>query len=256
MIGFNDRETPHSFLEIVENKSDSHAKALTLKVHSSVIGAFPLVRKPLETFLHLTEWSTMKIKDVIDNFLSKIMTEKVLLLKSSTHQNGVVASSPSRNGILSSWCVPSSSFEEVRYTSVYWEWIEDVLARNKDNLECNKTYDAIFVSLFMYDHNNNVLQAFYENWRPSTNTVSTFIGELSISLWDLRNIRGLHIHGSFYDEFILSAKKFTYVDDKGKPFLPRIWSHLFLAFYHLTKDVTDDVSFLDWNNFWFRGPRN
>ncbi|KAF3644385.1 hypothetical protein FXO37_21480 [Capsicum annuum] len=100
MTGFNDCETPYPCLEIVENKSDSHAKALTLKVHPPVIGAFSLVRKPLETSLHLTEWSTTEIKDVMDNFSGKIMTAKVLLLKSSTYQNCVVASSPSRNEAL------------------------------------------------------------------------------------------------------------------------------------------------------------
>ncbi|PHT29338.1 hypothetical protein CQW23_31064 [Capsicum baccatum] len=114
MTGFNDCETPYPCLEIVENKSDSHAKALTLKVHPPMIGAFPLVRKPLETSLHLTEWSTMETMDVMDNFLGKIMTEKVILLKSSTHQNDVVAISPSHNGSLSSWRVPSYGFRAVR----------------------------------------------------------------------------------------------------------------------------------------------
>ncbi|KAM3291849.1 hypothetical protein P3S67_020138 [Capsicum chacoense] len=121
MTGFNDHETSYPCLEIMENKSDSHAKALTLKFHPPVIGIFPLVRKPLETSLHLTEWSTMKTKDIMDNFSSKIMTKKVLLLKSSTHQNSVVTSYPSHNGSLSSWRVPYSGFREVRYTSGYWE---------------------------------------------------------------------------------------------------------------------------------------
>ncbi|KAM3360011.1 hypothetical protein P3S68_019722 [Capsicum galapagoense] len=109
---FNDRETPYPCLEIVESKLDSHIKDLTLKVHPTVIGAFPLF---------------------------------------STHQNIVVVSSPSRNGSFSSWCVPLSVFGEVRYTSCYWEWIKDVLARNKETLERNKTYDAVFASLFKYD---------------------------------------------------------------------------------------------------------
>ncbi|KAG5621545.1 hypothetical protein H5410_006763 [Solanum commersonii] len=56
--------------------------------------------------------------------------------------------------------------------------------------------------MFTYDHDENVLQAFCENWRPSTNIVSTFVGELSIYLWNLRTIGGLPVHGSFYDEMI------------------------------------------------------
>ncbi|XP_027769716.1 uncharacterized protein LOC114075560 [Solanum pennellii] len=53
-------------------------------------------------------------------------------------------------------------------------------------------------------------KAFCENWRPPTNTVSTFIGELSISLWDLRTIGGLPVHGSFYNEVVPSAKELTH----------------------------------------------
>ncbi|PHT86835.1 hypothetical protein T459_08941 [Capsicum annuum] len=117
MTCFNDRETPYPCLEIVERNLDSHAKPLTSKVHYSVIGTFPLVRKLLKTSLHLTEWSMIETKDVMDNFSGTIVTEKVLLLKSSTHHNVIVASSLSRNGSLSGWRVPPSSFGEVRYIS-------------------------------------------------------------------------------------------------------------------------------------------
>ncbi|KAF3659064.1 hypothetical protein FXO38_07317 [Capsicum annuum] len=82
MTCFNDRETPYPFLKIVENKSDLHVKTLTLKVYPLVIDTFLLVRKPLETSLHLIKWSTTETKDVMDNCLGKIMTEKVLFLKS------------------------------------------------------------------------------------------------------------------------------------------------------------------------------
>ncbi|KAG5576798.1 hypothetical protein H5410_056932 [Solanum commersonii] len=67
--------------------------------------------------------------------------------------------------------------------------------------------------MFTYDHNKKFLQDFYENWRPSTNTISTFVGELSISLWDLRTIGGHPVHGFFYDEFIPLAKELTHKAD-------------------------------------------
>ncbi|KAH0713698.1 hypothetical protein KY289_009657 [Solanum tuberosum] len=227
-MDFSDQDVPYPCLEIVESKQHSRAKVLTLKVHPP---------------------------DVTDNFSGNVTTEKVLLLRSSTHQNVGVAIPPHRDEHLSSWRVPSSGFGEVRYTSGYWEWVEDVLARCKETLDNIKTYDAIFASMFTYDHNENVLQAFCENWRPSNNTVSTFVGELSISLWDLRTIRGLPVHGSFYDEVIPSAKELTHVDDQGKSFLPRSCSFLFSAFYRLTKGAIDEVSFREWTKFWFRGLR-
>ncbi|KAH0729706.1 hypothetical protein KY290_000839 [Solanum tuberosum] len=210
-MDFSDRDEPYPFLDIMENKQHSCAKVLTLKVHAPIIGTFPLVKKKLDTSHHLPEWSSTKTKDVTDNFSGNVTTEKVLLLKSSTHQNIVVAIPPRRDENLSSWRVPSSGFCEV----------EDVLACCKETSDNIKTYDAIFASMFTYDHNENVLQAFCENWRPSTNTVSTFVEELSISLWDSRTIGGLPVHGFFYDEVIPSAKELTHVDDQGKSFLPR-----------------------------------
>uniref|UniRef100_M1AVQ0 Uncharacterized protein n=1 Tax=Solanum tuberosum TaxID=4113 RepID=M1AVQ0_SOLTU len=123
-MDFSDRDAPYPCLEIVENKQHSRAKVLTLKVHPPVIGAFPLLRKTLDTSHHLPEWSSTETKDVTDDFSGNVTTEKVLLLKSSTHRNVVVAVPPRRDEHLSSWLVPSSGFGEVRYTSGYWEWVK------------------------------------------------------------------------------------------------------------------------------------
>ncbi|MCD9644508.1 hypothetical protein HAX54_032762 [Datura stramonium] len=62
------------------------------------------------------------MKDVVDNFLGKIMTKNVPLLKYCTHQNVVAASPPRCDENLRSCHVPPSEFGEVRYTSGYWEW--------------------------------------------------------------------------------------------------------------------------------------
>uniref|UniRef100_M1DIS2 Uncharacterized protein n=1 Tax=Solanum tuberosum TaxID=4113 RepID=M1DIS2_SOLTU len=158
-MDISDRDAPYPCLESVENKQHSRAKVLTLKVHPPVIS----LRKTLDTSHHLPEWSSTEMKDVTDGFSGNVTTEKVLLLKSSTHRNVVVAVPPHRDEHLSSWRAPSSGFGEVRYTFGYWEWVEDVLARCKVTLDNIKTYDAIFASMFTYDHDKNVLQAFCEN---------------------------------------------------------------------------------------------
>ncbi|PHU05019.1 hypothetical protein BC332_25841 [Capsicum chinense] len=122
MTYFNNRKTPYPCLEIMESNSDAYSKPLTSKFHPSMISAFPLVRKLLKTFLYLIEWSTIETKDFMDNFLGKIMTKKVILLKSSTHQNVVVASSPSCNGSLSGWPVPPSSYRKhLIGLGFYWD---------------------------------------------------------------------------------------------------------------------------------------
>ncbi|KAH0781743.1 hypothetical protein KY290_001341 [Solanum tuberosum] len=128
MMCFNDRETPYPCFEIMDDKQNSRSKALILKVHSPVIGVFPLVRKPMDIPIHLTEWSMTETNDGMYNFSGKVVTEKVLLVKSSTHQNIVSSSSLCRDENLTSWHVPLSCLGEVCYMSGYWEWVKDVLA--------------------------------------------------------------------------------------------------------------------------------
>ncbi|XP_070014403.1 uncharacterized protein [Nicotiana sylvestris] len=179
---------------------------------------------------------------------------KVPILKSATHREVAPSEFSHRNGCFHTWNVPPSGFGKVRYIPGYWEWVEDVLPHHKIFLEDLKVYDAIYASLFTYDYNDNVLQAFCELWRPSTNTLSTFIGELSIFLWDLRTIGGLPMHGSFYDEVVPSAKELIEMDHQVKPFLSESCLYLFSAFHRLAKGEFHEFSVHDWVGFWFRGP--
>lgn len=99
--------------------------------------------------------------------------------------------------------------------------VEDIIDCCEETLDDIKTYDAIFASMVTYEHNKNGLHAFWKNWCPSTNTISIFLGELSIFLLDLRTIAGLHVHESCYDEVVPLGKKLTHVDDQGIYFFPR-----------------------------------
>ncbi|KAH0672619.1 hypothetical protein KY284_023706 [Solanum tuberosum] len=159
MMHFRDRDSPHPLLEIVgDDQQNPNAKVLLLEVQPPSIGIFSL-----DTSL------------------------KVPLLKSVIHHDTSSKSSHS-DGSFNNWRVPSSNFGNVCYTPGYWEWVEDMLPLHKEILELIKVYDVVYTSLFTYDYDDNVLHAFCELWRPSTNTLSTFIGEMSISLWDLQAI--------------------------------------------------------------------
>ncbi|KAK4716223.1 hypothetical protein R3W88_014561 [Solanum pinnatisectum] len=57
----------------------------------------------------------------MENLSGKVTIEKVILWKSSTHQNVVDSIHPHHDDNLSSWCVPPFGFVEVHYTSDYWE---------------------------------------------------------------------------------------------------------------------------------------
>ncbi|KAL0412996.1 UNVERIFIED_CONTAM: hypothetical protein Sradi_1501300 [Sesamum radiatum] len=104
---------------------------------------------------------------------------------------------------------------EFHYTKGYWEWIEDVLSRCEKKLRLINVYDAVYASLFTYDHNSDIIKAFCEAWCPLTNTLLTSAGELSISLWDLHDLAGLPVMGCLYDEVVPSALELTGADEKG-----------------------------------------
>lgn len=88
----------------------------------------------------------------------------------------------------------------------------------------------------------NILQAFREAWCPLTNTLLTYVGEISILLWDLYEICGLPITICLYEEVILDITEFTR-DDKGKRFIPQTCEYLFEAFCCLLERNSDNPNF-------------
>ncbi|KAL0394687.1 UNVERIFIED_CONTAM: hypothetical protein Slati_4434900 [Sesamum latifolium] len=142
---------------------------------------------------------------------------------------------------------------DFHYTKGYWEWTEDVLSHCGRRLHLISAYDAVYASLFTYDHNSDIIKAFCEAWCPFTNTLFTSAGELSISLWDLHDLAGLPITGCLYDEVVPSALELTGADEKGGRFIPRSSKYLLYA-YHLLQGADDDQcsnSSIDkWVKFW------
>ncbi|KAH0720111.1 hypothetical protein KY284_005141 [Solanum tuberosum] len=139
----------------------------------------------------------------------------------------------------------------------YWEWTEDVLSKNGQSLNNACIYDAVFASLFTYDRNSNIIQAFCEAWSPQTNTLLTSIGETSISLWDLHILGGLPISEVPYQEVIPNSTKLTGLDDKRERFLARTFECMFAAFHYLKEKNNGNmrVSFNEWIQFWCKKDR-
>nr|XP_016435936.1 PREDICTED: uncharacterized protein LOC107762125 [Nicotiana tabacum] len=118
----------------------------------------------------------------------------------------------------------------------YWEWAEDVLGGSQQTLSTPKIYDAVYASLFTYDRNLNILQAFCEAWCPKTNTLLTSVRKLSISLWDLHILGGLPIAVSPYEEVVPETRELIGLDEKHIRFIPRSCEYLFDAFHHLKEE--------------------
>nr|GLL37507.1 uncharacterized protein LOC105964676 [Ipomoea trifida] len=139
---------------------------------------------------------------------------------------------------------------EFIYTPGYWEWAEDVLNLFRKPLREGMIYDAVFASLFTYDRNVDIVQAFGEAWCPRTNTLITSSGEMSISLRDLYMLGGLPLLGDIYDEHIPNALDLN----KGSY---TCCAHLFEAFFRLTQQEnhTTFIQASRWIEFWCRKTR-
>ena len=151
------------------------------------------------------------------------------------------------------WALPSSKTPplqykgEFSYLPKYWEWLEDILSRNTEVLSDANLYKPLLASLFTYDRNPHVLQAFLECWCTATNTLHTSVGEVFISLWDLHSIGGLPVYGSFYEEVVPNSKEISSLPSCCRP--------LFAAFHHLSLELggLHLVTTATWVKFWFRG---
>ena len=109
--------------------------------------------------------------------------------------------------VLPSFKTPPLQYKgEFSYLPKYWEWLEDILSHNTKVLSDANLYEPLLASLFTYDWNIHVLQAFLECWCAAMNTLHTSVGEVSISLWDLHSIGGLPMYDSFYEEVVLNSK--------------------------------------------------
>ncbi|KAK6145937.1 hypothetical protein DH2020_019806 [Rehmannia glutinosa] len=178
--------------------------------------------------LHLREWSR-EIPPVKDS------KSKMWALEATHHQQSdEPISLPTLGRCIiegeAKWGDPIRFGGEFHYVKVYWEWTEDILSPCKNKLQAARIYDSVYASLFIYDCNSNIVKAFCEAWCPSTNTLLTFYGELSISSWDLHTLAGL--------------------------FLPRSCNRLLHAYHLLQGSAHGDhylqVSIDDWINFWFK----
>ncbi|KAK6147830.1 hypothetical protein DH2020_018742 [Rehmannia glutinosa] len=143
---------------------------------------------------------------------------------------------------------------EFHYIKGYWEWTKYVLSRCKNSFQKVKIYDDVYASLFMYDNNSKIMRAFCEAWCPSTNTLLTSFGELSVSLWDLQTLVGLSISGSLYNEVVPCAKELTCFNVAASRFLPRSCGYLLHDYHHLRKFVnggqSSQVHVSEWIRFW------
>ncbi|KAK6119301.1 hypothetical protein DH2020_046957 [Rehmannia glutinosa] len=241
-------------LIILDDESHDIERGTTLAVYDPLVGRYAKQWPKLTNRIHIREWSR-EIPPLKDS------KSKMWALEATHHQQSdePISLPTLEQRIIegeAKWGDPIRFGGEFHYVKSYWEWTEDILSRCKNKLQAARIYDSVYASLFTYDCNSNIVKAFCEAWCPSTNTLLTSHGELSISLWDLHTLAGLHMTGFLYDEVVPSAMELTGVDEAGLRFLPRSCNHLLHA-YHLLQgsahgDHYSQVSIDDWINFWFK----
>ncbi|KAL2922485.1 Tropomyosin [Bienertia sinuspersici] len=149
-------------------------------------------------------------------------------------------------------------YGDFNFIAGYWEWTEDILFRFEEPLQLSSIYDAVYASLYSYAKDINIMRAFCESWCPTTNTLHTQLGELSISLWDLYKLGGLPISGEIYDETVPPYDYFLARDKDGDRVLPQACDFLFAAYHYLAKqpESKKGVSAQQWVKYWYKGEIN
>ncbi|KAG5524094.1 hypothetical protein RHGRI_030926 [Rhododendron griersonianum] len=258
MALFNDRSVDDNQVLSISYEGAAPATQVDLWVHDPAIGALALDWDLSPDSHHLSRWYTESSRELFDHGKSTFISNDALLLRSSLHKKNddsehfLLLGDRIANGD-AKWGNTTPLFGEISFIDGYWDWLEDVLAWNKDVLSTAKIYDVVFASLFTYVRNTNLIRSFCELWCPSTNSLHVPIGEVSISLWDLRLIGGLSIDGIFYDEAMPSARELTGVDKKDVPLLPSSCKYLFLVYRKIyCASETSNVTTHDWVKFWFK----
>ncbi|KAK6126655.1 hypothetical protein DH2020_039602 [Rehmannia glutinosa] len=210
-------------------KVNPSTKVTILAVFDPVVGRYATAWPRLTNPSYLEEWS----KEIPSSKTSKMWT----LLATHHQKSTELTPLPTLGRHIiegqAKWGDDIKFAGEFHYIKGYWEWTEDVLSHCKNSLQKVKICEA---------------------WCPSTNTLLTSFGELSISLWDLHTLAGLPITGSLYDEVVPRAKELTGLDEAASRFLPRSCSYLLHAYHHLRKIVnggqSSQVPISEWIRFW------
>jgi len=252
MANFRDYTSPSSKLRYLIIETEDGIEQIKLLVQTSQAGRYAASWPPLRNSIYVENW-TLEHKS-ISNPLSKMWSLQALIHR---HVN-IARTLPNLGSHIIQgevhWGNTTTIEGKYRHIPGYWEWDEDVLGGSQQTLSTIKIYDAVYASLFTYDRNSNILQAFCEAWCPKKNTLLTSAGELSISLWDLHILGGLPIAGSPYEEAVTKTRVLIGLDEKQIRFIPRSCEYLFAASHHLKEGTgaTQKVSFSKWTSFWYK----
>lgn len=117
-------------------------------------------------------------------------------------------------------------------------WTRQILQHYKEDLEEAGILWGVYAGLFEYRVSWALLKAFFTFCNSDGHTIVTRMGEIGFSLLDMREIRGLPITGSPYDEYI----------PEGRDFSHHLLS-LYISYGELFALCSGSVSFVSWIDY-------
>ncbi|KAH0699617.1 hypothetical protein KY284_013832 [Solanum tuberosum] len=158
MVFFKDYTCPSSQLKYLIVGIEGSVVETKFLVQDSFVGRYVDPWPQLRNTLHMRSWTSE-----YDHKSNK--ASKAWYLEKPNPQRTNIASTLSNLGrrmILEELRWGDNIVLEGEYHCIpgYWEWTEDVLSKNGQSLNNACISDAVFASLFTYDRNSNIIQAF------------------------------------------------------------------------------------------------
>ncbi|KAL0313016.1 UNVERIFIED_CONTAM: hypothetical protein Sradi_5700900 [Sesamum radiatum] len=263
MVYFKDNSSSSNehYLIILEDQNQPMEKGTMLAVYAPLVGGRNVSPWPrLTNFFYLDEWS----REVSLSKSVKAWTLRATYHELPRHQqlNNLAPLCTLGRSIVEGdekWDDDLQFIGEFHYTKDIGSGLRMCLASEGRNYSSSKhmmlfTLRGLLMITIPRHH-----QGVCEAWCPLTNTLLTFVGELSISFWDLHDLAGLSMTGCLYDEVVPSALELIGADEKGGRFIPRSNKYLLYA-YHLLQSVDGNqcssVSIDQWVKFWSKKAMN
>ncbi|GKV21558.1 hypothetical protein SLEP1_g31528 [Rubroshorea leprosula] len=228
----------------IRSSSSSEAKELQLMVLESTSGPYAiegLSHLPALEMPKLCEYVTSEGKALSTTSHAGSLPSLVLPSNHVTEHatpKAVVTQSIGRGA--SKWCQSIDHLGKIPFLSGFWDW-SNYTAKMLSHHKMGALADAMSLANNDYCCPSSMLRALIEVWSPSTNTFLTSIGEVGISLLEVRDISGLSIRGAYYEERVTYADWLDFWYNRNPPYVDPFKSKRYLDMFELKYDGNGNV---------------
>ncbi|KAH0706045.1 hypothetical protein KY285_010576 [Solanum tuberosum] len=169
MMIFRQYISPSTRLRHLIVETEEGGEQTQFLTHAPLVGRYANPWPSLKNPFHMANWTSMHTHTSSD--LLKLWS----LQAPDHHYANIATPLPSLGRCIIQdeirWGNTMEVEGEYHHIPGYWEWTEDILGRSQEVLGTAQIYDVVYASLFTYDRNSDILQAFCEAWCPKINTL-------------------------------------------------------------------------------------